>query len=92
MDTLFSSYTNLGSKLPKNDATITRKKDDVTVKKELESLKSEGFLKLESTDQSWKVPIKVGKFSMQYSVYQKFQLRLEVSNFILSNFISNIPI
>ena len=32
MDTLFSSYTNLGSKLPKNDATITRKKDDATVK------------------------------------------------------------
>ena len=32
MDTLFSSFTNLGSKLPKNDATITRKKDDATVK------------------------------------------------------------
>ena len=32
MDALFSSYTNLGSKLPKNDATITRKKDDATAK------------------------------------------------------------
>ena len=26
MDALFSSYTNLGTKMPKNDATITRKK------------------------------------------------------------------
>ena len=31
VDALVSSYTNLGSKLPKNDATITRKKDDTTV-------------------------------------------------------------
>ena len=31
MDTLVSSYTNLGRKMPKNDATITRKKDDATV-------------------------------------------------------------
>ena len=33
MDALFSIYTNLGTKMPKNDATITRKKDDATVKK-----------------------------------------------------------
>ena len=33
MDALFSSYTNLGTRVPKNDATITRKKDDATVKK-----------------------------------------------------------
>ena len=26
MDALFSSYTNLGTKMPKNDATITPKK------------------------------------------------------------------
>ena len=26
MDALFSSYTNLGTRVPKNDATITRKK------------------------------------------------------------------
>ena len=26
MDALFCSYTNLGTKMPKNDATITRKK------------------------------------------------------------------
>ena len=32
MDPLFSSYNNLGSRLPKNDATITRKKEDATVK------------------------------------------------------------
>ena len=31
MDALVSSYPNLGSKLPENDATITRKKDDATV-------------------------------------------------------------
>ena len=29
---LVSSNANLGKKLPKNDATITRKKDDATVK------------------------------------------------------------
>ena len=39
MDALFSSYTNLGSKLPKNDATITRKKDDATVKNSFKSTK-----------------------------------------------------
>ena len=33
MDALFSSYTNLGTRVAKNDATITRKKDDATVKK-----------------------------------------------------------
>ena len=32
MDALSSSYTNLGAGVPKNDATITRKKDDATVK------------------------------------------------------------
>ena len=31
MDALFCSYSNLGTKMPKNDATITRKKDDGTV-------------------------------------------------------------
>ena len=35
MDALFSSYANLGTKVPKNDATITRKKDDATVKNNL---------------------------------------------------------
>ena len=33
MDALVSSYTNLGRKMPKNDATITREKDDATVKR-----------------------------------------------------------
>ena len=32
MNALVSSNTNLGKKLPKNDATITRKFDDATVK------------------------------------------------------------
>ena len=32
MDALDSSYTNLDWKMPKNDATITPKKDDATVK------------------------------------------------------------
>ena len=32
MDALVISYTNLGRKMPKNDAAITRKKDDATVK------------------------------------------------------------
>ena len=32
MDALFSSYSNLGTRVPKNDATITRKKDGATVK------------------------------------------------------------
>ena len=31
MDALFSSYTNPGTRPPKNDATSTRKKDDPTV-------------------------------------------------------------
>ena len=33
MNTLVSSNTNLGKKLPKNDATITSKNDDATVNK-----------------------------------------------------------
>ena len=37
MDALFSIYTNLGTKMPKNDATITRKKDDA-VKKSIENM------------------------------------------------------
>ena len=32
INALVSSNINLGKKLPKNDATITRKKDDATVK------------------------------------------------------------
>ena len=32
MDALVSSYTNLGRKMSKNDAAITRTKDDATVK------------------------------------------------------------
>ena len=32
MNTLVSSNTNLGTKMPKNDATITWKNDDATVK------------------------------------------------------------
>ena len=32
MNALVSSNTNLGKKLPKNDATITSKNDDATVK------------------------------------------------------------
>ena len=31
MDALFNSYAIPGTKSPKNDATITRKKDDATV-------------------------------------------------------------
>ena len=31
MDALFNSYAIPGTKIPKNDATITRKKDDATV-------------------------------------------------------------
>ena len=45
--------------------------------------------KLEST--KLVLPIVVGKFSMQYKVIKIFQLRLELSNFILSDFISNFP-
>ena len=32
MDALFNSYAIPGTKIPKNDTTITRKKDDATVK------------------------------------------------------------
>ena len=37
MYALVSSNTNLGTKMPKNDATITWKNDDATVKNCLES-------------------------------------------------------
>ena len=54
----------------------------------LKSFKLESLL-LGSFHLSWKVPIEVGKFSCRIKLSKIFQLRLELSNFIHSNFISN---
>jgi len=40
MDALVSNETDLGKKLPEDDAAITRKNDDTTVKNQIELVKS----------------------------------------------------